>query len=279
VGLQKNAGLSRFRGRAGGGFGKTILKLFWRRVLCCVFLFASCGIENYVYLEPVEYVTSVGATSANITIPNNSGDPNFRYYAIFYRIYISDQSIDSIGTSGQRSVINQALATHYNTINPYTVNDNISPSSIGTVFSSLKYYPLYVEIGSANISMAQILQYSASIHIAPLTLGSTVDIVFANAGPYLRVNYSPTSSSPDLPLRRSADGFTVSPDRSFFNSTELTNDGNITENRNADVERNPNMTTSSRYTYVSLYIAATGIDNNFTAVYSRPKHIGVFRLP
>jgi hypothetical protein len=248
-----------------------------------VFLFASCGIENYVYLAPVEYVTSVGSTSAHITIPDNFSDLNFRYYAIFYRIYISDQSIDGITTSEQRYTINRTLASHYNTINPYTVNDNSSPSSIGTVFTSLKYYPLYVEISSANISMAQILQHSTSTYIAPLTPGSTLDIIFANAGPYLRVNYSSTSSSADLPLRRSADGFTASPNRSFFNSTgaeSLTNENNISENSNADVEKNPNMSpASSRYAYISLYVAATGIDSNFTAVYSRPKHIGIFRLP
>jgi hypothetical protein len=267
----------------GNGSQKTILEPFWLCVLCCVFFFASCGIEDYVYLVPVEHVTSIGSTSARITIPNNSGDPNFRYYAIFYRIYISDQSIDSITTSEQRYTINRALASHYNTINPYTVNDKISPSSTGTIFTSLKYYPLYVQIGSANISMAQILQHSSSAYMAPLTPGSTVDIIFANAGPYLLVNYSSGSTSPNLPLRRSADGFTASPNRSFFNSTgadSLTNEININENNNADVEKNPNMSpASSRYAYVSLYIAAAGMDSNFSAVFSRPKHIGVFRLP
>jgi hypothetical protein len=141
-----------------------------------------------------------------------------------------------------------------------------------------------VEINSANISMAQILQYESDAYIARLSpRGSTLDIIFANAGPYLRVNYSSGSSSPDLPLRRSADGFTASPNRSFFNSTGadgITNESNISENSNADVEKNPNMSpASSRYTYISLYVAATGIDSNFTSVYSRPKHVGIFRLP
>jgi hypothetical protein len=242
----------------------------WLYILCCAVLFVSCGIENYVYLEPVEYVTSQGSTSAHITLPNNSSQ-EFRYYVIFYRIYISDQSIDGITTSEQRRIINSALASHYSTIDPYTANDNISPSSVGTVFTSVKYYPLYVEISPMIVSMDQILQFTSS---------GTVDIVFANTGPYLRVN-SPSPSG-ELPLRRSADRFTVSPNRSFFNSTgsgSLSDESRISETSNADVERNSSMTSSRRYAYVSLYIAATGIDNNFSAVYSRPKHIGVFRLP
>jgi hypothetical protein len=250
-------------------FGKnTGLKAFWPYILCCALLFVSCGIENYVYLEPVEYVTTVGSTSAHVNLPNNPS-PEFRHYVIFYRIYISDRSIDGITTSNQRD-INNALASHYNTINPYTVNDNISPSSVGTVFTSLKYYQLHVETNSSGVptivSMDQILSSSSS---------GTVDLIFANEGPSLQVN----SPSAELPLRRSAVGFTPSPNRTFFNSTgsgSLSDESRISENSNTDVERN---TTSGQYTYVSLYIAATGIDSNFSVVYSRPKHIGIFRLP
>ncbi|MDR0403166.1 MAG: hypothetical protein LBH35_06205 [Treponema sp.] len=228
-------------------------------------------------MAPVEYISTAGSTSARITIPNNSGDPNFRYYAIFYRIYISDQSIDSITTSDQRYAINHALASHYNTINPYTANDNISPSSVGTVFSSLKYYPLYVDSGSANVSMTQVLTHTA------LNPGSTVDIVFAaaNPGPYLLVNSQTPLLLQSFPLRRSSDRFTANPDRTFFNTTgtgSLTDENGISENTNADVEK-MSPAASPGYTYVSMYIAAAGIDSNFTAVYSRPKHIGVFRLP
>jgi hypothetical protein len=250
----------------------TGLKAFRPYILCYALLFFSCGIENYVYLEPVEYVALQGSTSAVITLPSNSS-PEFRYYAIFYRIYISDQSIDSITTSGQRSAINSALASHYNRIDPYTINDNISPSSVGTVLTSLKYYPIHVEVNSMGVptivSMDQILQSSSP---------GTFDIVFANIGPYLQINSS--SPSGELPLRRSANGFTASPNRTFLNSTgsgSLTDESRISDNSNTDVERNP--TSSGQYTYASLYIAATGIDSNFSVVYSRPKHIGVFRLP
>ncbi|MDR1507868.1 MAG: hypothetical protein LBI67_12275 [Treponema sp.] len=275
----------------------------WRCLFFCAALFFSCGIEDYVYLAPVEYTSLTGSTSARVTIPDNYTDPDyfryFRYYAIFYRIYISDVSTDSITTSEQRYAINHALASHYNAIDPYTVNDNISPSSVGTIFSSLKYYPLYAEVASGNIvSMSRILQHPntagvtppgspiISPSIYPVFSGNIAEAVFALSGPYLKINYNAagTLNSGELSLYRAsgADGFVAHPDRSFFNSTgssSLTDETIISENINADVEKNPGMTFSTRYAYVSLYIAASGIDNNFTAVYSRPKHIGIFRLP
>jgi hypothetical protein len=271
--FDKNTRRESKQGGMRNGSGKTILKVSWLHILWSVFLFVSCGIENYIYLEPVEYVTSQGSTSARITIPNNSSQ-EFRYYMIFYRIYISDQSIDGITTSEQRRIINSTLQSDYNYIDPYTINDNISPSSVGTAFSTRKYYPLYVEIVNPPnapeiVSMDRILNSTSS---------GTIDIVFANTGPYLRESFS---SLGELPLRRSA-GFTASPNRSFFNSTGsggLSDESRISETSNVDVERNSSMSSSSRYAYVSLYIAATGIDNNFSSVYSRPKHIGIFRLP
>jgi hypothetical protein len=266
--------------RAGNGSQKTIL--FWPYVLYGVFLFVSCGIEDYVYLEPVEYVTTAGSTIAHITIPDNTSNDNFRYYAIFYRIYISDRNIESITTSGQRNIVNPALASHYNSINPYTINDNVSPSSIGTVFSSLKYHQLFVQINTGYYPMSQILTKSPVSPLQSIDNNDIVEIVFANAGPYLKINYnSPPGDSGELLLRRS-DGFTASPDRTFFNSTgtgSLTDESTISESSNVDVEKNPGMTFPERHTYVSLYIAAAGIDSNFTAIYSRPKHVGVFRLP
>jgi hypothetical protein len=251
---------------------------------CCVLALVSCGIEDYVYLLPVNQVSTVGNTSAAITIPDNSSITEFRYYAIFYRIYISDENVESITTSGQRSTVNPALASHYNTIDPYTTNDNISPSSVASVFSSLKYYPLHVQIGTQYYSMSQVLTKSPASLPQSINNNDIVEIVFANAGPYLKINYTSSSSdSGELPLRRAAGSFTAIPaNRSFVNTTgpgSLTDESNISESSNADVEKNSSMIFPDRYSYVSLYIAAAGIDSNFTAVYSRPKHVGVFRLP
>ena len=58
--------------------------------LFCV-LFVSCGLETYVYLEPVESVITTGDTSAFITLPPVPPQHSlFRNYMIYYRIYLTD---------------------------------------------------------------------------------------------------------------------------------------------------------------------------------------------
>ena len=251
-------------------------------LLLCQAVFFSCGIENYVYLEPVSYISTTGTSSAIISIPSNTGS-EFRYYAIFYRIYISDANLASITTTEDRTSINPTLASHFNTLAPYTDNDNVSPSSVGTAFTSLRYYPLYVQLGSSILSMQQTLGVSPSPPLPVIAPGNVVEFNFVNTGtgPHLRLNTYPN----DLPIRRAQDSFTARPDRTFLNNTSVSNaitdESIIDSTTNADIEKHPNRLPANVYdkVYVSLYIAAAGIDNNFAAIYSKPKHIGVFMLP
>ncbi|MDR1143799.1 MAG: hypothetical protein LBK77_06225 [Spirochaetaceae bacterium] len=235
--------------------------------LCCL----SCGMEDYVYLEPVTSAYSTAVSSAVITTPSNSST-YFRYYTIFYRIYISDLDLSGISSDAERRNINPALASHYNTLDPYTTSDNISPSAIGTVFNNLRYYPLYGSLDqSGEIPMYQILDNRSAETIR-------LDFTDTSAGPFMTTTYSPGST---FFLFR-AGGFTQRPDRLFYHSSgsgNLSDDSIISSTVNTDVERKTNISASQRYTYVSMYIAAEGIDSNYTVIYSRPKHIGIFRLP
>jgi hypothetical protein len=54
--------------------------------------------------------------------------------------------------------------------------------------------------------------------------------------------------------------------------------GNASATVNADVADQSGIS-GPRYTYVSMYILAYGMDNNFSSVYSTPTHIGIFLLP
>jgi hypothetical protein len=272
--------------------------------LACLALFVTCGIENYYYLEPVQYV-SANINSATVLIPQNSALAEFRYYTIFYRIYLSDQNLAAITTDANRSLINSALASHYNTIDPYTSNDNVSPNAIASIFSSLKYHSMYyMDEGKINeYSAYQVLQQEVGIWGGSWPTGYdellnadllNFDFTDSVNGAYLTATYRTTSNGgyhtftpPDhisdrLYLYRSRDRFTPQPNRYFIFSDgagNLTDETIITENVNTDVEKNPNMTSSNRYVYVSLYIVAVGMDPNFTTIYSKPKHIGIFRLP
>ncbi|MDR1929412.1 MAG: hypothetical protein LBQ44_02165 [Treponema sp.] len=252
----------------------------------CPAVFFSCGIENYIYLEAVQYVNVTGVNSAVVQIPDNTGMSEFRYYAVYYRIYLSDQSLESITTDYQRSQINPALASHYNAIDPYTSNDNVSPNAIASVFSSLNYHSLYYFDASTNseYSSSQLLLHSGGppgfTGLIPYVSGVNFSFI-TSAGASLTITDSSGTSSP-LYLYRSQDRFTPRPSRLFVNTTgagNLSDPSIISGNVNADVERKTTMSSSNRYAFVSLYIVAVGMDNNYGTIYSRPKHIGIFRLP
>jgi hypothetical protein len=259
-------------------------------------LLFSCGLEDYIYLEPVDTAYATGVNSAIIVLPTaNSTSPNdeyFRFYAIYYRIYISDLSLDSITSSQQRYDVNPALASHYNTLEPYTTNDNVSPNAIGSVFSNLRYHPLYLSLDkTAPIELYQILgrqDYTGAAPPVPAPWPPTsqpwnlsLDFTDSTDGPFMTLSYD-TASGRRLYLFRSS-GFTSSPNRLFFNTTgtgSITDAGIINNTVNADVEPKSNIIEANpKTTYVSMYILATGIDQNYTQIFSRPKHIGIFRLP
>jgi hypothetical protein len=245
-------------------------------------LFFSCGLEDYIYLEPVDIAYATGVTNATIVLPNNSSNSYFRFYTIFYRIYIGDQSPLSMMTSSDRNLFNPTLASHYNTLEPYTTNDNVSPNAIGTVFSSLRYYPLYFSLDKLNeIALYQILGTQNYGAISPPSAGDTISLSFTDStkGPFMTLSNAPGN---EFYLFRSRD-FTPHPDRLFFNTTgssSITDASIITNSVNADVEPKSNIIEANpKTTYVSMYILATGIDQNYTQIFSRPKHIGIFRLP
>jgi hypothetical protein len=236
----------------------------------------SCGIEDYFYLYPVPL--------GNIQIQLNSratvGLPNidlqefyyFTHFTVYYRIYISEiQETASIQLStSSLSRINSALSSDYFAISPYTTtNTQNAPvnTSINSIFGTRNYYALAL----ANADIENAILSSSS-------LGRTLEIEFdpiqtGRQYPYLTIN----GLSYDL-FRSDGNGvFNPLPDRYFVNSSQLNSSQNATTAINADVV-NKNVS-GPRYTYVSMYIVVTGIDNNFSPINSIPTHIGIFRLP
>jgi len=235
---------------------------------CLVGLFFSCGIEEEIYLEPVANTYQDGVTRGGLTLPSNSSD-YFRYYMIYYRIYLSDQlrtamEYDSSFLGG----INSYLSSHYSSINSnYIANENASTSGLGSSFSSLRYFPLFVTSnGNDGIPMYDLLNSGSS--------GISISFSFppTEEAPYMVL------SNAKYYLFRNAVDFTPEPeDRLFALSEELLDTTRITNQVNTDIQPKSNVT--SPYAYVSLYICAVGINNTFAPVYSRPTHIGIFQLP
>jgi len=237
---------------------------------CLAVLFFSCGIEEEILLEPVANAYQAGITRGGLTLPDNSST-YFRYYMIYYRIYLSDQLTTGVNSSDYQELqgINPTLASHYTSINnTYIANENASTSGVGSTFSSLRYFPLFATSnGSDGIAMYNLLNSG-------------------NAGIEITFNFLPPDNAPPIMeinsslfyLFRNAESFTPIPeDRWFALSTELLDTNIITSEVNADVHTKSNATPI--YAYVSLYICAVGINNNFSPIYSKPTHIGIFQLP
>ncbi|GHV93901.1 hypothetical protein AGMMS50293_02210 [Spirochaetia bacterium] len=241
-----------------------------------VFIFAlviaagivSCGLEDYPYLPsvPENNITVQSVNRATIRLPNISSS-YFTHFTIFYRIYISGENTDQITTT-DLSRVNTSLAADYNGIYPSTDITNTSANTaIGSLFRNRRYYELQIEGGDIRNL---------------LSAGSTVEIIFPTiTGEKPTLNDVNGNVYGSL-YRSNGEGiFDPVPDRYFLNSPDLNASANTIETKNADVANNTSIVaSSSRYTYVSLYIVLVGLDTQtLTSIYSQPTFIGILKLP
>ena len=223
------------------------------KALCCFsslicVLLVSCGLESYVYLNPAE-VRSYTIFSAEITLPQQAAD-EFRNYIIYYRIYLSSLQLES-SPQVQYNDINTMLFNDYRMLLRYEDDDNMAPASIDRVFKERKYYSLN-PVNILNSKAGGIVQLDFTTDsTSPLMLYYPLPSSVLN-GPFELLRY-------DVSLT----------DRTFNNTKVL-------ENIAADIQDSD---TTRVFAYVSMYILAFGVDSNYSPLYSRPKHIGVFRLP
>jgi hypothetical protein len=240
--------------------------------ICLVSLMCllSCGLESFYYIDYIPEGTMTDNTRAEIQLPSVSADGYSSYFinfAIFYRIYISDQTLSGlINTSTLRNQVNSALNSDYQSL--YSLTDitstTVNTSNLENTFFNRKYFKLTLE--EANIGTV----------LGKDSLGKTMEIRFSpisGQSPELIIN----DNSYKLQRAVSGQNILFSPvpnNRYFMNHPELYNSANVTNEINADVAAN----TRTGYTYVSMYIAAIG-GEFITSIFSQPTHIGIFRLP
>jgi hypothetical protein len=231
----------------------------------------SCGIEEYFYLPQVSlaYISRQSNTNVTIEIPqlDNAQYYYARSYLIYYRIYISGEMVsDDFSTNTETmSRINPSLANDYNSLNSSTLSTNTSmPSS--SLFSNRKYFELYFYDGN---EVSNILTIS----------GGTLRLVF----PPIQWDYPYAEfKGREYLLHRSTEEtelefLDTEYDPFFRNALNLTYTTNDNTKINADVSGRTGI--SQRYAYVSMYIVAVGQDPvNFNRIYSKPTHIGIFKL-
>lgn len=251
----------------------------------CIPIFAlllvSCGLETEAFLEPVEIVDS-NNNGAEIVLPDQTSIPDpdlFRHYAIYYRIYLSDFLLPSgvtINLSPLRKQINAMLEEHFTALHRYTTTDNVSPSAVDLEFRTLKYYSLFLEEAfgaKAERDLSAVLNSPAP---------GTIRLEFLNNEKSILIDTSkPAASNSYVLLRASTVSFTSMPNRLFTlsSSEEDLLDGSLVSNNvNADIEKKTTGDVKGSSAYVSMYIFATGMDYNYSLLYSRIKHLGIFEL-
>jgi hypothetical protein len=237
----------------------------------------SCGIETYNYLDPVESgIPMQFNTTAYIRLPGGQPPIFFRYFIIYYRIYISDLPVSGTVDTGTLSLINSTLASDYSYFYSYTnTTSTVAPSTMGTIFSGRKYYPLEL----ASDSMDRLLGASS--------WGRVITLDFAaNALPALimaDIRENPGAQRNLLSRNTRNENNPYAGDFYFVNSDNVNNAAHISSdssNYNQDVQSNSQSGSGPKYTYVSMYILSYGLDNiTFTNIYSIPTFIGIFRLP
>jgi hypothetical protein len=232
-------------------------------------LFFSCGVEEYAYMQPVPSgnIRLHLNTSAIISsLPGQGSGSNFTHYTLYYKIYISDIAEDGEiqKSSAAMSRINTTLWYDYSYLEPYTNSNNTINTSTTTLLGNRHYHVLSYEAGgSEQNDVVKNGPGSLELHF-PSATGSIPYLIYGATYNLYRSNGNRT--------------FNPQPDRYFRNSSELNSSTNVSSTVNADVaDKN---VTGSRYTYVAMYIAATGLNiPAYTPFYSIPTFIGVFRLP
>jgi hypothetical protein len=237
------------------------------------FFFGACGIDDYVYLSPVQEseINIRSNTQATIRLPppNSSEVTYFTHFAIFYRIYISGSPQAGQITPELMQTVNTTLYSDYNGIFPNTSNNSSNTTTVntavGSLFSSRRYYEL--DIAGADIGSV----------LGDGSQGETLIIEFPNTErPFLTVG-----GGQRYELWRSDGGgaFNPRPNRYFVSHADLTSSANLTTSINADVI-GPSPGAGPQYAYVSMYIVNMGRDTQTLGIiYSAPTFIGVFSLP
>jgi hypothetical protein len=244
-------------------------------VLLASIILSSCGIDDYPYLPsvPAGNVRPLELSSgAAIDLPSISGtsyNPSFTFY---YRIYLSDVEVPGMVTQEDMSRVNSSLYSDYINLQQYTDGDESRITTIiGSAFTNRNYYTLALE----GASIDSLLDENSGLNTVTLDFAETS---IAGAVPTLLFN----NNSYNL-YRFSESGLMrpIPSDRYFFNTSELTRDANIStvDRTNLDIQTKSPTISGPRYAYVSIYIVVTGLDPNYSPIYSRPAFVGIFRLP
>ena len=234
----------------------------------------ACGIETYYYISQVSEGNIERRFNTEATVRLDPLSEEYASgYRIYYRIYISDLSTDAdITESEQRREINSTLYYDYSAFYSFTDPTNYSSLPSTNTFSNRNYHELELEGKNLNNLLSR----------DSLKSRITFKLSFEQR-PGLHPSFivSPGTSNEEqyFLFRNNSNGdYDLEPDRYFFFSFDLDNETNHTFDVNNDVAKHG--TGGTGFAYVSMYVVAIGANSmDFSTIYSKPTHIGIFKLP
>ena len=250
-------------------------------IIVCLLL-TTCGIFEYYYLPQVPEASVEESDQYGAII--YLGQMAFSYatgYIIFYRIYVSSEDVSGrINTPELRSQISSSLASDYNFFVRF-----IDPADTASILRQNTFLDrFFFEVEFRNSSAANVNFLSGSAFSTPKYLYLEFPTSLDRPTARLENDKDPVSHDNNpVYLHRNLQrmlAFSPEPDGDLYfrNRPELNDPANVTTTKNRDVTGQVN--TTPRFSYVSLYIAAKGSNpDDFSAIYSKPTHIGIFRLP
>lgn len=204
-------------------------------------LFASCGIENYIYLTPVTAITKT-ADTISVTLPLFSDQPvdYFSGYMIYYKIYTSTNNLTSSIESSNFGDINSSMSTDYSKLSPYISTDSFNSINMYVFFNSIGFSQLQLYNTDINNLLKTINNFKLQKNQFELDLENSNS---SNSYTLIRINKE-----------------------AFKYKTDISGD---------DVVVIDNHSTA----YAMFVIFTYGVDEYGSPIFSRPSLLGVLQLP
>ncbi|HKL84749.1 MAG TPA: hypothetical protein VJ861_00270 [Treponemataceae bacterium] len=242
---------------------KNLYRPFLILFCSCLLLFTGCGIDNYIFLYPIDQILNNPSGSQDLLTQyfhfrtvdekNADNDPvNFKGYEIYYRIYNNkstlNQDISSISTfAGNNAglIFNWLKETKkYHRLSCVT-----NPFVIPLIPTSNTNRDVYIRLKDYDNTVL------SGVFVGNLQINSPAD----QAEKLLLLNG--TSADFGLPLRTDADGTSIKDNsRYFFDYDEINlEDSDVTYTTSSENEGN---------WYVQAYVFAYGSDSSYNSIYS-----------
>jgi hypothetical protein len=245
-----------------------------------LFCLLSCGLEAFYYIDYIPNSVMQDTVRATVQLPPSSDEGYSNYFTnfiIFYRIYISDVQETALIANTTTKDINKALnpslnsdfESFYNSTDK--TSTDVSTANLVNTFLNRRYFQLELENANITSVLGNDSRGKTLVIAFPPNTGSKPTLILNNNS-YVLLRVKGDNVPGTTPF------YPKPNDRYFLNYPELYNTANATSAINNDVATNTNA--DVRYTYVSMYIAATGksYETPPRIIYSQPTFIGVFRL-